>query len=100
MLTSKRVEGEVEYNDGEFAEVMTIGIEGIEEGLLLETTQIHRYDTENTPDPGEGLQELRLSQLCWEGRSLFGDVFLFLRQNVVGPCNPRVERRQQYKVQH
>ncbi len=94
MLTGKRVEGEVEYNDGEFAEVMTIGIEGIEEGLLLETT------TENTPDPGEGLQPLCLSELCWEGRSLFGNVFLFLGQNVVGPCNPRVERRQQYKVQH
>jgi hypothetical protein len=26
MLTSKRVEGEVEYNDGEFAEVLTFGI--------------------------------------------------------------------------
>jgi hypothetical protein len=29
MLTSERVEGEVEYNDGQFAEIQTIGIEGI-----------------------------------------------------------------------
>ena len=50
MLTSKRVEGRVEYNDGEFAEIQTIGIEGIEKNLLLETTQIHRSDTQNTPD--------------------------------------------------
>jgi hypothetical protein len=43
MLTSKRVEGQVEYNDGQFAEVQTIGIEGIDEDLLLETNS-------NTPD--------------------------------------------------
>jgi len=36
MLTSKRVECRVEYNDGEFAEIQTIGIEGIEKNLLLE----------------------------------------------------------------
>ena len=50
MLTSKRVEGEVEYNDGEFAEVLTIGIEGIEQDLLLDTIQIHRCDTQDTPE--------------------------------------------------
>jgi len=50
MLTSKRVEGEVEYNDGEFAEIQTIGIEGIEKNRCLETIQIHRGDTENTPE--------------------------------------------------
>jgi len=50
MLASKRVEGEVEYNNGEFAEVQTIGIEGIEKDLLSETTQIHRCDTEDTPE--------------------------------------------------
>jgi hypothetical protein len=49
MITSKRVEGLVEYNDGEFAEIQTVGIEGIEEDLLLETIQIHREDTQNTP---------------------------------------------------
>jgi len=50
MLTTKRVEGRVEYNDGEFAEVQTIGIEGIEENLLLETIQIHRRDAQNSPE--------------------------------------------------
>ncbi len=48
MIIRKRVEGEVRHNDGEFAEVMTNGIEGIEKGLLLETIQIHCSDTENT----------------------------------------------------
>ena len=50
MLTSKRVEGKVDYNDGSFAEVFTYGIEGIEKNLLLETIQIHREDTEDTPE--------------------------------------------------
>ena len=50
MLISKRVAGEVDYNDGEFAEVQTIGIEGIEEDLLLEPIQISRDDTEDTPE--------------------------------------------------
>src|SRR5271169_2368286 len=50
VLTSKRVEGQVEYNDGEFAEIQTIGIEGIEEDLWLDTVQIHREDTDNTPE--------------------------------------------------
>jgi hypothetical protein len=50
MLTSRRVEGKVEYNDGEFAEVRTIGVEGIEDGLLLETIQIHRCDTGDMPE--------------------------------------------------
>lgn len=50
MLTSKRVEGRVEYNDSEFAEIQLIGIEGIEKNLLLETIQIHRGDTRDTPE--------------------------------------------------
>ena len=50
MLTRKRVEGEVKYNDGEFAEVLTFGIEGIEKHLALETIQIHCEDTEDTPE--------------------------------------------------
>jgi hypothetical protein len=49
MVVRKRVEGQVEYNDGDFAEVQTIGIEGIEKNLLLETIQIHRGDTQDTP---------------------------------------------------
>ena len=44
----KRVEGEVRYNDGQFAEVQTNGVDGIEENLLLETVQIHREDTTDT----------------------------------------------------
>jgi hypothetical protein len=40
------VHGEVESNDGEFAEIQTVGIEGIEKNLLLETIQVHREDTE------------------------------------------------------
>ena len=50
MLTNKRVEGQVEYNNGEFAEVLTYGIEGIEKDLLLDTIQIHCEDAEDTPE--------------------------------------------------
>jgi hypothetical protein len=50
MLISKRVEGEVDYNDGEFAEVLTFGIEGIEKDLALEMIQIHCEDTEDTSE--------------------------------------------------
>jgi hypothetical protein len=50
MHTSERVEGVVEYNNGEFAEVRTYGVEGIEDGLLLETIQVHREDTEDMPE--------------------------------------------------
>src|SRR3954470_306639 len=50
MVMRKRVEGRVDYNDGEFAEVQTVGIEGIEQDLLLETIQIHADDTNDTPD--------------------------------------------------
>ena len=50
MLTRKRVEGEVNYNDGEFAEVLTFGTDGDEKGLELEAIQLHIEDTEDTPD--------------------------------------------------
>ena len=50
MITRNRVEGEVKFNDGELAEVLTYGIEGIEEDLLLDTIQIHCGDTEDTPE--------------------------------------------------
>ena len=43
-----RVEGEVQYNDGQFADIQTNGIEGIEKDILLETIQIHRENTEDT----------------------------------------------------
>ena len=50
MTNTKKVTGEVDLNDGEFAEVTIIGVEGIEKDLLLDTFQIHRQDTDDTPD--------------------------------------------------
>jgi hypothetical protein len=45
-ITSQtRVHGEVEFNDGEFAEIQTVGIEASETDLLLESIQVHREDT-------------------------------------------------------
>jgi len=46
----KTVAAEVNFNDGEFAEVKTVGVEGIERNLWLGTFQIHRSDTDDTPD--------------------------------------------------
>ena len=34
-VTKKRVFGQVEFNDGCFAEIQTFGIEGVEKGILL-----------------------------------------------------------------
>ncbi len=45
VTTRKEVRGEVLYNAGDFDEIQTIGTEGIERDLLLETVQIHRSDT-------------------------------------------------------
>jgi hypothetical protein len=53
-ISRKRVHGEVEHNDGEFAEIQTMGIEGIEKDLLLETIQVHRCDTD---DSGEQFRD-------------------------------------------
>ncbi len=50
MVVSQKVEGEVEYNDGDFAEVQTFGIEGIEKNLLQDIFQIHRDDTSDTSE--------------------------------------------------
>jgi hypothetical protein len=50
MIISKKVKGEIDYNDGEFAEVQTSGIEGIEKDLLLDTFQIHREDSSDSPE--------------------------------------------------
>jgi len=50
MITREQAEGEVKHNDGYFAEVLTHGIEGIENNLLLETIQVHCEDTEDTPE--------------------------------------------------
>ena len=50
MIITKKVAGEVDLNDGEFAEVQTMGVEGREKNLLLGAFQIHREDTADTPD--------------------------------------------------
>ena len=50
MVVRKRVEGRVDYNDGELAELQIVGIEGIELDLWLETIQLHREDTNDMPD--------------------------------------------------
>jgi hypothetical protein len=50
MVFSKKVKGEIDYNDGEFAEVQTSGIEGIEKDLSLGIIQIHREDTSDTSE--------------------------------------------------
>jgi hypothetical protein len=47
MTTRKEVRGEVLYNDGDFAEIQTIGAEGIARDLLFDTVQIHRSDTDD-----------------------------------------------------
>ena len=45
LISRKPVHGEVEFNDGEFAEIQTVGIEGTEKDLLLQTIQLHRGNT-------------------------------------------------------
>jgi hypothetical protein len=50
MFARKRVEGEVVYNDGEFAEVEIYGVEAYEEDLFLTTIQLHIEDTADTPE--------------------------------------------------
>jgi hypothetical protein len=44
-VTCPRVEGEVQYNDGWFAEIQLIGLEGADKGFLLGKMQVHREDT-------------------------------------------------------
>jgi hypothetical protein len=50
MVINKKTKGEIDYNDGEFAEIQTSGIEGSEEDLLLETLQIHRGNASCSPE--------------------------------------------------
>jgi hypothetical protein len=53
MVNTRKVMGEVVYNNGEFAEIETFGVDGIETGLILETIQISRDDT------NDGTKEFR-----------------------------------------
>lgn len=50
MIVRETVEGVVQYNDGDFAEVDTTGTVGIDKGIFLDTIQIHREDTDDTPE--------------------------------------------------
>jgi len=49
VIIEKKVNGVVEYNDGEFAEVQTFGIEGFEKNLLLAKMQLHRESINDSP---------------------------------------------------
>ena len=46
----KRAEGQVQCNKGDFAEIVTHGISGIDTGLILDTIQISRFDTNDEPE--------------------------------------------------
>ena len=50
LVVRKRVDGEIKYNDGEFAEVQPVGIEETEKVCLLKTIPIRREDTNDTPE--------------------------------------------------
>jgi len=50
MMIRKRLAGEVQYNDGQFIEIQTVGTEGIEKSLLIETIQVDRSETTDTPE--------------------------------------------------
>ena len=48
MLIQQKMEGEVVFNDGDFAEIEVGGVEREEAGLFLKTMQAHREDTSDT----------------------------------------------------
>jgi hypothetical protein len=48
MIIRKKVKGHIEHNDGEYAEIQTVGIIGYEKDLLLGTIQVHRGDTDHS----------------------------------------------------
>ena len=73
VVVRKKVEGRVQYNDGEFVEVQTVGIEGIEKDLLLETIQIHCEDTNDTPDEFERRFPVGMWLEMARGRALFNN---------------------------
>jgi hypothetical protein len=53
MLKTKKVLGEVSFNNGDFCEIDTYGLEGIDTGLMLESIQLARHDT------GDGVKKFR-----------------------------------------
>lgn len=48
MIIRKQLAGQVEYNNGYFAEIQTVGTEGIEKHLRLDQFQISVEDTTDT----------------------------------------------------
>ena len=47
-MIRKKLEGEVQHNDGQFAEIQTVGTEGLEKNLLIDLIQISRSETRDT----------------------------------------------------
>lgn len=99
MITRQRVEGEVQYNNGEFAEVLTFGIEGIEKDLALETIQIHCEDTGDTPEQfrqrfpvGTTLSILTITEITRNR------VRRALQSNSGGPSSPELRRSVRSKL--
>ena len=99
MNTRQRVEGEVQYNNGEFAEVLTFGIEGIEKDLALETIQIHCEDTGDTPEQfrqrfpvGTTLSILTITEITRNR------VRRALQSNSGGPSSPELRRSVRSKL--
>ena len=45
-----RIAGEAQYSDGQSAGIQSVGTEGIDENLLLDTIQLHPEDADLTPE--------------------------------------------------
>jgi hypothetical protein len=61
VLTSKRADGEVEYSPGEFAEIQTVGMEGIEESFCSRPSKY----TAVTPRIPDGSFSIGLRSVGW-----------------------------------
>src|ERR1022692_4883857 len=99
MIVRKQVEGAVQHNNGEFAEVLTFGIEGIEKDLALETIQIHCEDTGDTPEQfrqrfpvGTTLSILTITEITRNR------VRRALQSNSGGPSSPELRRSVRSKL--
>jgi hypothetical protein len=61
MVIKKNVLGQVLYNAGWFADIGTIGLEGMDTGLMLDEIQISCYDTNDEEE--EFQQKFRVGTL-------------------------------------
>ena len=100
MVIRKRVEGEVHYNDGWFAELFTYGTEGIDEGIEQEMIQLHCQDTEDTPEEfqhrfpvGMMLTILTITQVAKKR------VQRALQTDSAGPASPELRRSVRSKLE-